>query len=1055
MSVSACRFCIAYPETDRPVRDLFESDHRGALLLSSDFSLVVKNGKDKSSLNVCPSPSSATTALMRWEGISSYVRLYLDLAALKGFGSKSYTLDCEIELSLVPVDKPVFCEWLAILRRDENGALVFHRKIHDKLKFVAGETRQSWTLTLTREELVQDGGLLLALHLPETTAHFQLEHFGIRVNSLETREAAVTTSIAGLLEGWTRVDDATLRLVSPYNQSGWGEALPLPFGRFLKPITVEKEAQDGAGQAALIVSGEDILAYADLSRMSPARRFTVPDDAIPTDGNISPLMAEWLHERGKVELLWMLGDEADRFGLSDSAQHAFALYGSRAMLDINAVESAYQGLRDAISASHFEALPQVIRRKTRLSFIRACVRSGRSREAEAALQKMVLADPLDWECYFQLGTTVVDAATAQRLTYLKIAASLNPKLPVAMLTAVIEAMLARGQVDDAWIWALKELKARGARGRELWLTLGNIHLARGDLPGWSASLRRVFAEMELAEPDFHIARDPAEDVFHRLEVAGDLPPPTHPQDDLITVIMTTYNAERTVKKAVRSVLAQSYANLRLVVVDDCSTDDTLPLLRQLQTQDVRIEILQTPCNVGTYCAKNMALQRFKSDYFTFHDSDDWMHPERLAIHHAFMKDAPQLLCTTSRWYRMDARGVVIPRQGGGYLHDNPGSAFFHSSVIERVGYFDSVRVGADTEFAGRIRRCFGSDSVKIIAKPLAIGLHHSLSLTRSGVAAFDEYRYSAVRLAYWESWIGWQRRAAVRATDLDDFYVPFPHHPRSFHAPSEIVPENIGQLEPAVRRTQKGHSAMPQPTVAPVASEKTEAAADIPKTEISMTDATETEEQRKQAAIDALMLEVGEWYRGKEFTTDWMSKKVPRWHRFLQSMRDKPVDILEVGSFEGRSAVFLLNYLPLSQLTCIDFFKGPLEPRFDANLAEFGSRLTKLKGSAISHIDVLAQGEAKFDLIYLDAGKQRDHVLALSLLAWPLLKKRGILIWDDYDWGLDKPVDQRPHDGIDIFLNIHEGEYKPLWKQGQVFIQKTAASTPLPGSSPLNPNLSY
>lgn len=213
--------------------------------------------------------------------------------------------------------------------------------------------------------------------------------------------------------------------------------------------------------------------------------------------------------------------------------------------------------------------------------------------------------------------------------------------------------------------------------------------------------------------------------------------------------------------------------------------------------------------------------------------------------------------------------------------------------------------------------------------------------------------------------------------------------------------------------------------------------------------------QERDAELAALMSEVGLWYQNKEFTQDWMTRKVPRWHRFLRKMRDKPVNVLEVGSFEGRSAVFLLNYLPSSQLTCIDFFKGDLDARFDANLAEFGGRMTKLKGSAISHLDALGQTGETFDLIYLDAGKQRDPVLAMSLLLWPLLKKRGILIWDDYDWGLDRPAKQRPHDGIDIFLKMYEDEYKMLLQKGQVFVQKTGAPTQPPGMSPLNPNLSY
>lgn len=206
---------------------------------------------------------------------------------------------------------------------------------------------------------------------------------------------------------------------------------------------------------------------------------------------------------------------------------------------------------------------------------------------------------------------------------------------------------------------------------------------------------------------------------------------------------------------------------------------------------------------------------------------------------------------------------------------------------------------------------------------------------------------------------------------------------------------------------------------------------------------------------EAFMAEVESWFRGKDFTTDWMTRKAPRWNKFLQPLRDKAVNVLEVGSFEGRSAVFILNYLPLARLTCIDYFKGDLDWRFDANLAPFQSRLTKLKGSATVHVDELVRSRKEFDLIYLDAGKQRDWVLALSLLIWPLLKKDGILIWDDYEWGLDRPPEQRPHDGIDAFLKIHEGDYELLWNRWQVFIRRTAEATPPAGNSLHSPNLVF
>ena len=62
-----------------------------------------------------------------------------------------------------------------------------------------------------------------------------------------------------------------------------------------------------------------------------------------------------------------------------------------------------------------------------------------------------------------------------------------------------------------------------------------------------------------------------------------------------------------------------------------------------------------------------------------------------------------------------------------------------------------------------------------------------------------------------------------------------------------------------------------------------------------------------------------------------------------------------------------------------------LEPRFDSNVAEFGTRIRKIKGRAgLPNWKKIQQNREKFKFIYLDAGKKmRDHVLAMSLMAWP------------------------------------------------------------------------
>jgi hypothetical protein len=102
------------------------------------------------------------------------------------------------------------------------------------------------------------------------------------------------------------------------------------------------------------------------------------------------------------------------------------------------------------------------------------------------------------------------------------------------------------------------------------------------------------------------------------------------------------------------------------------------------------------------------------------------------------------------------------------------------------------------------------------------------------------------------------------------------------------------------------------------------------------------------------------WFRGKQFTTDWTSENFTIWRRVLSPLRKKPLRILEIGSWEGRSALFFLNFFPHATITCIDTFEGGhgeptefadkvpgIQERFDHNLAPFGSRTEKLK--CLSH----------------------------------------------------------------------------------------------------------
>jgi predicted O-methyltransferase YrrM len=183
------------------------------------------------------------------------------------------------------------------------------------------------------------------------------------------------------------------------------------------------------------------------------------------------------------------------------------------------------------------------------------------------------------------------------------------------------------------------------------------------------------------------------------------------------------------------------------------------------------------------------------------------------------------------------------------------------------------------------------------------------------------------------------------------------------------------------------------------------------------------------------MTEWNRWFDGKDFTTDWNSEFFQTWADQLAPLRHQPIRMLEIGSWEGRSATFFLEFFASGLLTCIDTFAGSpehalvgaqadlLEQRFDRNLSGYGKRVEKIKSRSAPALDRLVETGRTFDLIYIDGSHACEDVAVDSALSWKLLGPDGFLIWDDYLWGQGKvPWQQRPQLAIESFLKMHAGE---------------------------------
>jgi hypothetical protein len=219
-----------------------------------------------------------------------------------------------------------------------------------------------------------------------------------------------------------------------------------------------------------------------------------------------------------------------------------------------------------------------------------------------------------------------------------------------------------------------------------------------------------------------------------------------------------------------------------------------------------------------------------------------------------------------------------------------------------------------------------------------------------------------------------------------------------------------------------------------------------------------------------------------KFTQDWFSWAPPIWEQLKPLLPSEPGGraFLEIGSFEGRSTVWTIENMMESGdwIDCIDTWGGGeehsngemdgAEDRFDHNI-EAAITLTFIKEyyeptelSRVTRHGLTREGkrvnvykykcrssrylasklshyfdcENLFDFIYIDGSHIARDVLTDACMAWPLLKKGGIMVFDDYMWGDARDILHRPKIAIDTFVNLFVEEVDTLHMGSQLIVRK-------------------
>ncbi|RYG62332.1 MAG: glycosyltransferase [Alphaproteobacteria bacterium] len=115
----------------------------------------------------------------------------------------------------------------------------------------------------------------------------------------------------------------------------------------------------------------------------------------------------------------------------------------------------------------------------------------------------------------------------------------------------------------------------------------------------------------------------------------------------VSVIMPMYNAAEVIVEAIESVIAQTYTDWELVVADDCSSDDSVALVKAMAQSDARIRLIELDKNVGSTGCRNAALQAARGRFMAFLDGDDIWLPHKLEMQIPLLRDGPHALCCSS------------------------------------------------------------------------------------------------------------------------------------------------------------------------------------------------------------------------------------------------------------------------------------------------------------------------------------------------------------------------------------------------------------------------
>jgi len=196
------------------------------------------------------------------------------------------------------------------------------------------------------------------------------------------------------------------------------------------------------------------------------------------------------------------------------------------------------------------------------------------------------------------------------------------------------------------------------------------------------------------------------------------------ENPLISVLLSVYNDDKNIKKSIDSILSQSYKNIELLIIDDCSTDKTYEIINEIK--DSRVKIFRNKDNKGLTKSLNILIKESKGQILARQDSDDVSLPKRLEIQYSELQKSQLDACTTRAHIKNSKRSIprfshllplsIVIKYKNPFIH---GTLMIRKSVILNIGMYDeNIKYAQDYKlFVELLKKNY---KIKILRKKLYV-----------------------------------------------------------------------------------------------------------------------------------------------------------------------------------------------------------------------------------------------------------------------------------------------------------------------------------------------